>query len=66
MFSKNKALPGILSPASVRRFPSITLQNSTSESLPRPTSIIVPTTALTMLRRNRFAVIRKYHVVGDV
>ena len=66
MSSRKSALPGIDSPASLRFFPSITLQKSSSESFPRPTSIIVPTTALTIFLKNRLAVISKYQVVSPV
>ena len=65
MSSKNNACPGIDSPASVRALPSTTLRNSGSVIRWRPTSISVPTTALTMLRRKRLALISKYHEHGD-
>ncbi len=43
---------------------STTRANPSSDSLPRPTSTSVPTTARTILRRNRSAVISKAHPPG--
>ena len=66
MFSRKSAWPGMLSPAFVRRFSSITFRNSLSVILPRPTSNNVPTTALTIFLRKRFAVISKYQLASEV
>ena len=66
MSSRNNALPGILSPAADRLRPSMIRENSSTVIRPRPTSISVPTTARTILRRKRSAVMRKYHVLGEV
>ena len=51
----------MLSPAPERCLPSIILMKPSRVMRPRPTSTNVPTTALTMLRRNRLAVITKCH-----
>lgn len=64
--SRKRACPGILSPASLRLPASTICLNCSSVILCRPKSISVPTTALTMLRRKRLAVISKYQVPGDV
>ncbi len=55
--SRNRAWPGIDSPAAVRRPLSITPRNPSTVRRCRPTSMSVPTTARTMLRRKRLAVI---------
>ena len=57
MFTSDKALPGTDSPAAQRFFCAMISAKSFSEMRPRPTSMSVPTTARTMLRRKRSAVI---------
>ena len=56
----------MLSPAWLR-LPSVKMcWNSDNEILCRPKSMSVPTVARTMLRRNRLAVISKYHSCAAV
>ncbi len=56
----------MLSPASLLEPLCKMSSNCSIVILPLPTSISVPTTALTMFRKNQLAVISKYQVVGEV
>ena len=57
--SRKRPEAGTLSPAEQRSFFSMVSQNWATESLPRPTSMSVPTMARTMLRRKRSALMQK-------